>query len=92
MLENYQNLLSLGAGLLGSKPEVISHLKRGEEPKMEERGAQRVPCPDLETSSATTQETLPIKNVSEEAASPKGKMEGILRAVLGDTKLRGSWT
>ena len=41
---------------------------------------------------ATTQETLPEKSNSEEAASPMGKMEGILKAVLGDAKLGESWT
>lgn len=46
----------------------------------------------MEASSAATQEMLLKKSVSEEAASPGGKMEGILRAVLGDAKLGESWT
>ncbi|XP_037658331.1 zinc finger protein 34 isoform X1 [Choloepus didactylus] len=32
MLETYGNLVSLGAGLTGPKPAVISHLERGDEP------------------------------------------------------------
>ena len=46
----------------------------------------------METSSATNQEMLPKKSISEEVASPVAKMEGILRAVLGGAKLGESWT
>ncbi|XP_055230879.1 zinc finger protein 74-like isoform X2 [Gorilla gorilla gorilla] len=45
MLENYQNLLALGPPL--HKPDVISHLERGEEPWSMQREVPRGPCPDF---------------------------------------------
>ncbi|XP_055230880.1 zinc finger protein 74-like isoform X3 [Gorilla gorilla gorilla] len=45
MLENYQNLLALGPPL--HKPDVISHLERGEEPWSMQREVPRGPCPAL---------------------------------------------
>ncbi|XP_043849145.1 E3 SUMO-protein ligase KIAA1586-like isoform X2 [Dromiciops gliroides] len=46
MLENYENLVSVGAGLPAAKPEVISQLERGETPRMPKAGGPRVICPD----------------------------------------------
>ncbi|KAM9032632.1 zinc finger protein 485-like isoform 4-T8 [Sarcophilus harrisii] len=45
MLENYQNLVSVGSGLVVSKPEVISLLERGAAPYKPEGKVLKGTCP-----------------------------------------------
>ncbi|PNI10886.1 ZNF74 isoform 3 [Pan troglodytes] len=54
MLENYQNLLALGPPL--HKPDVISHLERGEEPWSMQREVPRGPCPEWELKAVPSQQ------------------------------------
>uniref|UniRef100_A0A5F4VS54 Zinc finger protein 74 n=2 Tax=Callithrix jacchus TaxID=9483 RepID=A0A5F4VS54_CALJA len=79
MLENYQNLLALGPPL--HKPDVISHLERGEEPWCVQRDVPGGPCPEWEMKEVPSQQQGMCK---EEPAQ-----EPILEWPLGGTQASG---
>nr|XP_055109602.1 zinc finger protein 74-like [Symphalangus syndactylus] len=79
MLENHQNLLALGPPV--HKPDVISHLERGEEPWSMQREVPGGPCPERELKAVPSQQQGICK---EEAAQ-----EPIMERPLGGAQAWG---
>ncbi|XP_045391163.1 zinc finger protein 74 [Lemur catta] len=86
MLENYQNLLALGPPV--RKPDVISHLERGEEPWQVQREIPGGSCPEWvqgpETEGSSQQQDLCKEEPSREPAVGQALRPGLHSASLGD--------
>ncbi|XP_053445656.1 zinc finger protein 74 isoform X1 [Nycticebus coucang] len=78
MLENYQNLLALGPPV--HKPDVISHLERGEEPWQVQREVPGGPCPEWEPRPKTKEASSLQQDVCKEEPSLELTVPGLLSA------------
>ncbi|XP_008575747.1 PREDICTED: zinc finger protein 74 isoform X1 [Galeopterus variegatus] len=89
MLENYQNLLAL-AGPPVHKPDVISHLERGEEPWRVQREVPRGACPEWEPRPEM-KESSQQQDACKEEPYQEPVMEQPMRPSLHSAGLGKAW-
>ncbi|XP_004481026.2 zinc finger protein 74 [Dasypus novemcinctus] len=91
MLENYQNLLSLGAGPLVCKPDVISHLERGEAPWRVQREVPGGTCPEWEPKCEMKEDLSPKQDIDKEEFSQELTIERLMRPSVHSNSVGEVW-